>query len=157
MKTLGLCSCPCLPQGTGRSSSALAELGILSQVGLTILINQHIKSCFFLAAVQSAHHVMLVSDVQHSESTTLWVTPSSPQVQLPSVIIPCYYNTIGHFPSAVPFIPVIYLFHKQKPVPSLSFTHFAHPLPRRLPFATSWMELVDIMLSEIAQGKTNTI
>lgn len=42
------------------------------------------------------YNVILVSSVQHSNSTTLYVVLCSSQVQLPSFTIHCYHKIIDH-------------------------------------------------------------
>uniref|UniRef100_A0A8C7ERJ4 Bromodomain and WD repeat domain containing 3 n=1 Tax=Neovison vison TaxID=452646 RepID=A0A8C7ERJ4_NEOVI len=55
--------------------------------------------------IRLTHNVTLVSGVQHSHSTSLHVTQCSPQVELPSIIIQCYYSIIDCIHYAVPFVP----------------------------------------------------
>ena len=64
------------------------------------ITNQHLKFSFHLSQVigqflvQLTHNVTLLSDKQHSDSTSLQFMLCSPQMQLSSIIIQLYNNII---------------------------------------------------------------
>ena len=68
---------------------------------------QHFYFILFIE-IQLTCNVTLVSGVLYSDSTRLDVMLCSPQVQLPSVTIQHYYNTIDCIPYALPLIPMTY-------------------------------------------------
>ena len=82
------------------------------------------------------HNVPSVSDVQHSDSTSLQIMLCSPQVWLPSVTIQCYYNIIDYVSYAVSFIPMIQSFHNWKSVPPTPLYPFCPCLHASFPLAT---------------------
>lgn len=55
--------------------------------------------------------ITLVSGVQHTDFTCLYIMLCSPQVQLPSVTTYPYHNTTDYIPHAVPFIPIALFLH----------------------------------------------
>ena len=57
---------------------------------------------------------MLVSSLQHNDSTSVYIMLCSPQVQSPSVTIQSYYSVTDYIPYALPFIPMTYSFHNWK-------------------------------------------
>ena len=75
------------------------------------------------------HNVTLVSVVQHSDSTSLYIMLYSPQAYLQGVTIQHYYNIIGYISYAVPFIPMTSSFHNRSLYLPLPFIHFFLPPP----------------------------
>lgn len=52
----------------------------------------------FLTEVLLTYNVTLILGAQHTDSTSLYATLCSPQIQLPSLAIQHYCNTIDLFP-----------------------------------------------------------
>ena len=97
-------------------------------------------SLFFFIEVQLTQNVTLVSGVQHNDSTSLHVMLCSLPVQLLSVTIQHYYNTIAHMPYAVPLISV--------PKSGFSVTQLLYELSLlQRPFLTTPSEVVLLFLS----------
>lgn len=75
--------------------------------------------CIFL--IQYSWYIILISGVQNSDSTIIYIMICSPQVQLASVIIQSYYNIIWLY-------SLCYTFHPcDLDVPLLEFVSLAFP------------------------------
>lgn len=97
-------------------------------------------SLFFTCIeIQWTHGVILVSGVQHTDLTTVYMMLCSLQVQLPSVTVQCYYRIIDCIPFMVSFISVICLFCNWKPIPATPLYPF---FPSSPPLPSNWQSPV---------------